>query len=50
VIVIGGGQKLEEGMAGLHRLATDREFLWRRLMFTESLETSPLLDTSRGGD
>jgi 3-(3-hydroxy-phenyl)propionate hydroxylase len=45
----GGGQKLEEGLASLRRLATDREFLWQRLMFTKSLETSPLLGTSRKG-
>jgi 6-hydroxy-3-succinoylpyridine 3-monooxygenase len=45
----GGGQKLEEGLASLRRLATDREFLWQRLMFTKSLETSPLLETSREG-
>jgi len=37
VIVVGGGR----------RLTTDREFLWQRLMFTKSLETSPLLETSR---
>jgi 2-polyprenyl-6-methoxyphenol hydroxylase-like FAD-dependent oxidoreductase len=45
----GGGQKLEEGLASLRRLATDREFLWQRLMFTKSLETSPLLGTSHEG-
>ena len=38
----GGGQKLEEALASLRRLATDPEFLWQRLMFTKSLET-PLL-------
>ncbi|HXC08388.1 MAG TPA: FAD-dependent monooxygenase [Steroidobacteraceae bacterium] len=43
----GGGQKLEEGLASLRRLSEDREFLWQRLMFTKSLETSPLLETSR---
>jgi len=31
------------GLASLRRLATDPEFLWRRLMFTKSLETAPLL-------
>ena len=40
----GGGPKLEEGLAGLRRLATDPEFLWQRLMFTKSLETPALLE------
>jgi hypothetical protein len=39
----GGGRKLEEGLANLRRLATDPDFLWQRLMFTQSLETPPLL-------
>jgi 2-polyprenyl-6-methoxyphenol hydroxylase-like FAD-dependent oxidoreductase len=40
----GGGQKLEEGLASLRRLATDPEFVFQRLMFTKSLETPPLLE------
>jgi len=39
----GGGRKLEEALASLRRLATDPEFLRQRLMFSKSLETSPLL-------
>jgi 3-(3-hydroxy-phenyl)propionate hydroxylase/6-hydroxy-3-succinoylpyridine 3-monooxygenase len=39
----GGGQGLEEALADLRRLATDTELLRRRLMFTKSLETAPLL-------
>jgi 2-polyprenyl-6-methoxyphenol hydroxylase-like FAD-dependent oxidoreductase len=45
----GGGRKLEEGLAGLRRLATDQEFLLQRLMFTKSLETPPLVGASRAG-
>ncbi len=45
----GGGRKLEEGLAGLRRLATDPEFRRQRLMFTKSLETPPLLGTPREG-
>jgi 2-polyprenyl-6-methoxyphenol hydroxylase-like FAD-dependent oxidoreductase len=41
-----GGTKLEEALAGLRRLATDREFLRQRLLFTKSLETPPLLGTA----
>jgi 3-(3-hydroxy-phenyl)propionate hydroxylase/6-hydroxy-3-succinoylpyridine 3-monooxygenase len=43
----GGGQKLEEALAGLRRLPRDPEFLRQRLMFTKSLETPPLLGASR---
>jgi 2-polyprenyl-6-methoxyphenol hydroxylase-like FAD-dependent oxidoreductase len=39
----GGGQALEQALAGLRRLATDPEFLYQRLIFTKSLET-PLLE------
>ncbi len=39
----GGGQELEQALAGLRRLSTDPEFLRKRLMFTKSLETTPLL-------
>jgi 2-polyprenyl-6-methoxyphenol hydroxylase-like FAD-dependent oxidoreductase len=39
----GGGQQLEEALAGLRRLATDPTFLLQRLMFTKSLETPLLL-------
>jgi len=47
----GGGTKLEEALASLRRLATDREYLSQRLMFTRSLETPPLLGapTRAGG-
>ena len=43
----GGGQELDEALAGLRRLAADPEFLCRRLMFTKSLETPPLLGGPR---
>jgi 3-(3-hydroxy-phenyl)propionate hydroxylase/6-hydroxy-3-succinoylpyridine 3-monooxygenase len=39
----GGGQELEQALAGLRRLAADPEFLYQRLMFTKTLETPPLL-------
>jgi len=39
----GGGQGLEEALADLRRLVTDADLLRRRLMFTRSLETAPLL-------
>jgi 3-(3-hydroxy-phenyl)propionate hydroxylase len=39
----GGGQRLEQALIGLRRLAVDPEFLWQRLMFTKTLETPPLL-------
>ncbi len=39
----GGGQALEEALAGLRRLAADPQYLLQRLMFTRSLETAPLL-------
>jgi 3-(3-hydroxy-phenyl)propionate hydroxylase/6-hydroxy-3-succinoylpyridine 3-monooxygenase len=39
----GGGRALEEALGGLRRLAADPDFLRQRLMFTRSLETSPLL-------
>ena len=39
----GGGKHLEEALAGLRRLRTDREFLLQRLMFLKSLQTPPLL-------
>jgi len=42
----GGGQALEEALAGLRRLASDPSFLLERLMFTKSLETPPLLGLS----
>jgi len=45
----GGGQRLEEALAGLRRLAADPEFLYERLMFTKTLETPPLLEDSRAG-
>ena len=45
----GGGRELEEALKGLRRLATDAEFRWRRLMFTRSLETPPLLGTPGSG-
>ena len=45
----GGGQALEEALAGLRRLAADPSFLLERLMFTRSLETPPLLGASRAG-
>jgi 2-polyprenyl-6-methoxyphenol hydroxylase-like FAD-dependent oxidoreductase len=37
----GGGQQLEEALASLRRLRTDREFVLQRLMFLKSLETPP---------
>jgi 2-polyprenyl-6-methoxyphenol hydroxylase-like FAD-dependent oxidoreductase len=43
----GGGQSLEQALAGLRRLATDPEFLYQRLLFTKTLETSPLLEGPR---
>jgi 2-polyprenyl-6-methoxyphenol hydroxylase-like FAD-dependent oxidoreductase len=42
----GGGRNLEEALQSLRRLATDRDFLWQRLMFTKSLETPLLLGTA----
>jgi 3-(3-hydroxy-phenyl)propionate hydroxylase/6-hydroxy-3-succinoylpyridine 3-monooxygenase len=45
----GGGQSLEQALAGLRRLAVDPEFLHQRLMFTKSLETLPLLGGPRRG-
>jgi 3-(3-hydroxy-phenyl)propionate hydroxylase/6-hydroxy-3-succinoylpyridine 3-monooxygenase len=45
----GGGSQLEEALAGLRRLATDRDFLRERLMFTRSLETPPLLGAAQSG-
>jgi 2-polyprenyl-6-methoxyphenol hydroxylase-like FAD-dependent oxidoreductase len=39
----GGGAELEEALASLRRLGTDREYLSQRLMFTRSLETPSLL-------
>jgi 2-polyprenyl-6-methoxyphenol hydroxylase-like FAD-dependent oxidoreductase len=45
----GGGQSLEQALAGLRRLAVDPEFLYQRLMFTKSLETLPLLGGPRRG-
>jgi 3-(3-hydroxy-phenyl)propionate hydroxylase len=43
----GGGRKLEEALASLRRLATDPQFLLQRLMFTQSLQTAPLLGPFR---
>jgi len=43
----GGGAQLEEALAGLRRLATDRDFLLQRLGFTKSLET-PLIPATGG--
>jgi 2-polyprenyl-6-methoxyphenol hydroxylase-like FAD-dependent oxidoreductase len=40
----GGGQGLEQALAGLRKLETDSEFLCQRLMFTKTLETPPLLE------
>src|SRR5215472_2620037 len=45
----GGGKELEEALASLRRLATDPQFRRQRLMFTKSLETPPLVGTSRSG-
>lgn len=45
-VIIIGGRELEEALAGLRRLAIDREFLWQHLMFIKSLETPPLLGAS----
>ena len=42
----GGGQSLEEALAALRRLPTDRDFLLQRLMFLKSLQTPPLLAQS----
>lgn len=39
----GGGAKLEEGIAGIRRLAVDADALRERLMFTKSLESPDLL-------
>jgi 2-polyprenyl-6-methoxyphenol hydroxylase-like FAD-dependent oxidoreductase len=39
----GGGAALEEALAALRRLPTDRDFLLQRLMFLASLKTAPLL-------
>jgi 2-polyprenyl-6-methoxyphenol hydroxylase-like FAD-dependent oxidoreductase len=39
----GGGAQLEEALANLRRLRTDRDFLLQRLMFLKSLETPALL-------
>lgn len=41
----GGGTALEEALAGLRRLATDRDYLLQRLMFIKSLDT-PLVGHS----
>ena len=43
----GGRAQLEEALAGLRRLATDRDFLLQRLGFTKSLET-PLIPATGG--
>jgi len=45
----GGGPALEEALAGLRRLASDPAFRLQRLMFTQSLETPPLVEASRPG-
>jgi 2-polyprenyl-6-methoxyphenol hydroxylase-like FAD-dependent oxidoreductase len=45
----GGGEALEQGLAGLRRLASDPSFLLERLMFTRSLETPPLVAAARAG-
>ncbi len=42
----GGGESLEEALAVLRRLRTDRDFLLQRLMFLKSLQTPPLLAQS----
>src|SRR5215469_10831522 len=39
----GGSRALEEALTGLRRLAADPQYLLQRLMFTKSLETTPLL-------
>jgi 2-polyprenyl-6-methoxyphenol hydroxylase-like FAD-dependent oxidoreductase len=39
----GGGERLEETLATLRRLPTDRDFLLQRLMFLKSLQSPPLL-------
>jgi 2-polyprenyl-6-methoxyphenol hydroxylase-like FAD-dependent oxidoreductase len=39
----GGGARLEEALAQLRRLRTERDFLLQRLMFLKSIETAPLL-------
>jgi 3-(3-hydroxy-phenyl)propionate hydroxylase len=43
----GGGRELEEALAGLRRLPTDPQLLRQRLLFTQSLETPPLLGAPR---
>jgi 2-polyprenyl-6-methoxyphenol hydroxylase-like FAD-dependent oxidoreductase len=43
----GGGEKLEETLSILRRLATEPQFLLQRLQFLKSLETPPLLGTSQ---
>jgi 3-(3-hydroxy-phenyl)propionate hydroxylase/6-hydroxy-3-succinoylpyridine 3-monooxygenase len=45
----GGGQALEEAVAGLRRLASDPPLLLKRLMFTRSLETPPLVGATPAG-
>ncbi len=45
----GGGEALEQALAGLRRLASDPSFLLERLMFTRSLETPPLAAAARAG-
>ena len=42
----GGGKALEEALAALRRLRTDRDFLLQRLMSLKSLQTPPLLAQS----
>ncbi len=39
----GGGAALEEGVAGIRRMASDDDFRLERLMFNKSLETPLLL-------
>jgi 2-polyprenyl-6-methoxyphenol hydroxylase-like FAD-dependent oxidoreductase len=45
----GGGPALEEALAALRRLASDPTFRLQRLMFTKSLETPPLVESTRSG-
>jgi 3-(3-hydroxy-phenyl)propionate hydroxylase/6-hydroxy-3-succinoylpyridine 3-monooxygenase len=45
----GGGAALEEALAALRRLASDPIFRLQRLMFTQSLETPPLVESSHSG-
>jgi 2-polyprenyl-6-methoxyphenol hydroxylase-like FAD-dependent oxidoreductase len=42
----GGGKHLEEALAALRRLRTDRDFLLQRLMFLKTLQNPPLLAQS----